>query len=58
MSGGSAYVITNKIIDDLCDNYDKVCELLDIELYEDKLIGDSIRMLNYNIKYHKIWNRS
>tara|TARA_B110000967_G_C18744022_1_gene489260 strand:- start:15 stop:734 length:720 start_codon:yes stop_codon:yes gene_type:complete len=57
MGGGTAYVITKKIIDDLCDNYDIVSKLLDIELYEDKLIGDSIRLLNYNINFHSIWNK-
>lgn len=56
MNGGTGYILSYKALESIYDSKKSNTILLRNELYEDKLIGDILRLNGYIFKKYKIWN--
>lgn len=57
MDGSAGYVLSRKAIKTIINyiNYNETNKLLLNDFYEDKLIGNILRLNDYEIKIHQIW---
>lgn len=56
MNGGTGYILSYKALKSISQSKENNSKLLKDELYEDKLIGDILRLNGYKFKKHEIWN--
>ena len=56
MNGANGYVLSKKALETISNSKEQINKLLLNELYEDKLIGDILRLNGYNFIKHDIWN--
>ena len=54
MNGANGYILSKKAIETII-NYKETNKLLLNELYEDKLVGDILRLNGYEIRKYKFW---
>lgn len=55
MNGATGYVLSDKAIASISNSKKQNLKLLKDELYEDKLIGDILRLNGFKFKKHEIW---
>ena len=55
MNGATGYILSQKAIDSISNSKELNQKLLKNELYEDKLIGDILRLNGFKFKKHKFW---
>lgn len=56
MNGGTGYILSKGALKTIATSIKKNTELLKDELYEDKLIGDILRINGIKFKKHDTWN--
>ena len=55
MNGATGYILSNNALKSISSSKDQNSNLLKDELYEDKLIGDILRLNGFKFKQHKFW---
>ena len=55
MNGATGYVLSKQAIETIVNYKEQTNKLLLNELYEDKLIGDILRLNGYKFKEHDLW---
>lgn len=55
MNGGSGYILSKKALSTIVNSKKLVKKLLKTEFYEDKLIGDILRLHDFKIYEHPLW---
>ena len=55
MNGSPGYVLSKKALDTITNYRKETDKLLLDELYEDKLIGDILRLNDYEFTFHGNW---
>lgn len=55
MNGATGYVLSKKAIETIINNKEQTNKLLLNELYEDKLVGDILRLNGYKFIKHDLW---
>tara|TARA_A100000164_G_C21788301_1_gene714516 strand:+ start:146 stop:940 length:795 start_codon:yes stop_codon:yes gene_type:complete len=55
MNGATGYILSNKALKSISSSKEQNSNLLKDELYEDKLIGDILRLNGFKFKQHKFW---
>jgi len=55
MNGANGYMLSKKAIETIVNNKEQTDKLLLNEFYEDKLIGDILRLNGYKFNEHAIW---
>jgi hypothetical protein len=55
MNGATGYILSNKAVNSISNSKDLNNTLLKDELYEDKLVGDVLRLNGFKFKKHDLW---